>query len=147
MHVSEVLKKKGGHLFTIRPEASLNEAVLQFKEHKIGALAVREPGAEIAGLLTERDVLHGIATHGVAALDMRVEELMGRSVYSCTPDDMLTRVMYLMVYKHVRHVLVVIDGKIEGIISKGDLLKHQLDESQLEVSVMRDYMRILPFRS
>lgn len=145
MHVSEILKRKGGHLFTIPPRASLMEAARQFREHKIGALAVREAGAEIIGLLTERDVLHSVAIHGPQALNMPVEELMARRVHACTPDDTLTRVTYLMVHNHVRHVLVIVDGAIKGIVSMGDIMKNRLDETELEVNVMRDYVRTLPF--
>ena len=144
MHVSEILKRKGSRVFTIRPRASVTEAVRKFRDRKIGAIPVREPGAEIVGLLTERDVLHGTATHAAAALDMRVEELMSPRIHTCTPDDLIPAVMGVMTREHVRHLLVVAGGELKGIISIGDIMRERVEESQLEVDVLRDYTRIHP---
>lgn len=163
MHISEILKKKGSQVITIHPKASVKDAVRLFRERKIGAVPVINPGpepvgllaepdllrsnssAQPIGLLTERDVLHGIADHGVAVLDGEVENLMSRDVYTCTPEDGYHYVMGLMIHRHVRHVLVVVDGQLKGIVSIGDMMRNRLDESQLEIDVMRDYTRLRPF--
>lgn len=144
MHVFEILNRKGDSLVTIRPRASVTEAVRKFRDRKIGALPVREPGAEIVGLLTERDVLHGTATHGAAALDMRVEELMSPRIHTCTPDDRIPDVMSVMTREHVRHLLVIAGEEFKGIISIGDIMRERVEETQLEVDVLRDYTRIHP---
>lgn len=142
MHISEILKKKSSQVITIHPQASVREAVRLFRERKIGAVPVINPGPEVIGLLTERDVLHGIADHGDAALDMEVQQLMTRDVYTCVPEDVYHHVMRLMSDRHVRHVLVVVDGQLKGIVSIGDMMRNQLDENQLEINVMRDYTRL-----
>ena len=140
MHISEILKKKkSNEVITIAPKTSVREAVRLFRERKIGAAPIVNPGPAVVGLLTERDVLHGIADHGAAVLDMQVEQLMTRDVYTCTPEDGYHQVMHLMTDRHVRHVLVVVDGQLTGIVSVGDMMKNRLDESQLEINVMRDY--------
>ena len=142
MRISEILNKKGSRVITIDPKASVKDAVGLFRERKIGAVPVCTPGGETIGLLTERDVLHGIAAHGAVVLDMRVEELMTRDVYTCTPDDGYRHVMRLMIDMRVRHVLVVVDNQLKGIVSVGDMMRNRLDESQLEIDVMRDYTRL-----
>lgn len=140
MHISEILKKKrNSDVFTINPKTSIREAVHLFREKKIGAAPIVTPGPAVVGLLTERDVLHGIADHGAAVLDMTVEQLMTRDVYTCTPEDGYHQIMHLMSDRHVRHVLVVVEGQLKGIVSVGDMMKNRLDESQLEINVMRDY--------
>lgn len=122
------------------PHVSVGKAVGMFKERKIGALMVREASGKIVGILTERDVLHSEATIGAAALELRIEEIMSQ-VQICKPDDDIKSVMRLMTVKHVRHVPVVVEGELKGMISIGDIIKNQLDEAQLEIDTMRDYMR------
>jgi CBS domain-containing protein len=139
MRISEILKKKSNQVFTISPKTTVKEAARLFRERKIGAAPVVNPGPKVIGLLTERDVLHGIADYGSAVLDMEVDKLMTQDVYSCTPDDGYHQVMHLMSDRHVRHVLVIVEGKLEGIVSVGDMMKNRLDESQMEINVMRDY--------
>lgn len=145
MHVSEVLKKKGG-LFTIKPDATVGEAVRRLKYHKISALPVSVTEGQIIGLITERDVMHAIAAHGPGTLDMPIEQFMSQSVIFCKPEDTLKHITHLMVFNHARHLLVSQDDKIVGIISKGDILRNQLDESELEVNVMRDCVRLMSLR-
>jgi CBS domain-containing protein len=145
MHVSEVLKKKGG-LFTIKPDATISEAIRRLKYHKISALPVSVTEGSITGLITERDIMHAIAAHGPETLDMPIEQFMSQSVFYCTPEDTLKHITHLMVLNHARHLLVATDGKIVGIISKGDILRNQLDESELEVNVMRDCVRLMSLR-
>lgn len=144
MHISEILKKKSSGVITIPPKSSVKDAVLLFRKRRIGAAPVCDPGADPIGLLTERDVLHGIADHGAAVLNKKVEELMTRDVYTCTPDDGYHYIMGLMIHRHIRHVLVVVDGQLKGIVSVGDMMRNRLDESQMEINVMRDYTRLRP---
>ncbi|MBF0252107.1 MAG: CBS domain-containing protein [Alphaproteobacteria bacterium] len=145
MHVSEVLKKKGA-LFTIKPDATCGEAARRFKYHKISALPVRADDGPVQGLITERDIMHAIAGHGPCVLDMPVSQFMSQTVFSCTPEDTLHQITHLMVVNHVRHLLVSVDGDVQGIVSKGDILRNQLDETELEVNVMRDCVRVMSLR-
>lgn len=142
MFVSEILHKKQHRVFTIRPGAYIKFATNLFMEHKIGALPVCEVGGKILGLLTERDVLHGIATNGAEALEFKVEQLMSGKAHTCKMDDKIQSVMVVMNSRHVRHVLVVDGDELKGIVSIGDIMRNRVDETQLEVDVLRDYARI-----
>ncbi len=140
MLVSELLKKKHRSVVTAYPSTSVRDAVGLFKEKKIGAIMVCVPDGKIVGIVTERDVLHSQAEIGSATMDLKVEEIMSHA-YTCKPDDALKSVMRLMAFKHVRHVPVVVKGKLKGMISISDIIGGQLDETQLEVDVLRDYAR------
>lgn len=142
MRVSEILNKKGGEVFTLRPEIRVGFALGLFMERKVGSFPICDRNGKILGLLTERDVLHGMAERGPAVLELKVEDLMSRNVHTCTPDDDLKRVMGLMTHHHVRHVPVVVEGQLGGIISIGDIIKNRLEEAELEVNVLRDYSSV-----
>lgn len=140
MRISEVLHSKGSSVFTMRPSESVAAAVAAFREHRIGAIVVRETGGDIAGILTERDVLNDLAESGAETLDKTLEDVMSH-VQACKPDDKVRDVMGMMTLRRVRHAPVVDGGDLVGMISIGDLVKHQLDEAQLEVNTMRDFAR------
>lgn len=140
MLVSELLKKKHRSVVTASPSTTVGDAVGLFKKKKIGAIMICVPDGKIVGIVTERDVLHSEAEIGAATMELKVEEIMSH-VYTCKPDDDLKSVMRLMAFKHVRHVPVVVGGELKGMISIGDIIGSQLDETQLEVDVLRDYAR------
>ena len=140
MLVSELLKKKHRPVVTAYPSTTVGHAVVMFKEKKIGAIMICRPDGKIVGIVTERDVLHREAEIGAAAMELKVEEVMSH-VYTCKPGDDLKSVMRLMAFKHVRHVPVVVGGELKGMISMSDIIGSQLDETQLEVDVLRDYAR------
>lgn len=142
MLVSELLKKKSRSVVTTYPATTVEDAVGLFKEKKIGAIMVCVPSGKIVGIVTERDILHSQAEIGAATLELKVEEVMSH-VHTCKPDDDLKSVMRLMSFKHVRHVPVVVEGELKGMISIGDIVRSQLDEAQLEIDTMRDYVRAL----
>ncbi len=140
MLVSELLKKKDRSVVTAYPHTTVEDAVGLFKKKKIGAIVICLPDGKIIGIVTERDVLHSLAKIGAATLELKVEEIMSH-VYSCRPDDDLRSVRHLMTFQHVRHVPVVVDGELKGIISMGDIVRSQLDQAQLEIDTMRDFAR------
>lgn len=140
MLVSEVLNKKSSSVFTMSPGVSVAEAIGKFKEKKIGAIVICGPLGKLVGIVTERDILHSQASIGAATLELNVEEIMS-PVQTCKPDDNVKSVLHLMTYKRVRHVPVVVDGKLKGMISIGDIVKNQLDEAQLEIDTLRDFAR------
>ena len=144
MIVSEILKKKGRNAVTTYPTLTIRDAISLFMERKVGAVLVCAPSGKILGLLTERDVLHGIAEYGPEALDMKVETVMTRKIHTCTPSDQLSYVMALMMQNLVRHIPVVDNGELKGIISAMDTIRNRLDEAQLEVDTLRDYARLHP---
>ncbi len=140
MLVSEILGKKGGSTITMHPHDGVETAIRMFKEMKIGAIMVCVPSGDLVGIVTERDVLHPMATQGAATLNRKVEEIMSQA-HTCKMDDNIRSVMHQMTFKHVRHVPVVDGGELKGIVSIGDIVKNQLDEAQLEIDTMRDFAR------
>ncbi len=141
MLVSEILRKKNGSIITMKPRANVEIAIHMFKEKKIGAIMIRGPSGNLAGIVTERDVLHAMATNGAATLGQKVEEIMSRT-HTCKIDDNVRSVMHKMTFKHVRHLPVVEGGELKGMISIGDIVKYLLEEAQLEIATMRDFARV-----
>lgn len=140
MLVSEILRKKSGSAITMKPHDSVETAIRTFKEKKIGAILVCGPTGDLVGIITERDVLHAMATHGATTLNQKVEEIMSQA-HTCKMDDDVRSVMRQMTFKRVRHVPVVEGGVLKGMVSIGDIVKNQLDEAQLEIGIMRDFAR------
>ena len=140
MLVSENMRKKGGSAITMKPQDGVETAIRMFKEKKIGAILVGGPTGDLVGIVTERDVLHAMVTHGAATLNQEVEEIMSQ-VHTCKMDDNVRSVLRQMTFKHVCHVPVVDGGELKGMVSIGDIVKNQLDEAQLEIDTMRDFAR------
>ncbi len=140
MLVSEILRKKSGSAITMNPHDGVQTAIRMFKEKKIGAILVCGPTGNLVGIVTERDVLHGMAKYGAATLNQKVEEIMSQA-HTCKMDDNVRSVMHQMTNKRVRHVPVVDGGELKGMVSIGDIVKNQLDEAQLEIDTMRDFAR------
>ncbi len=141
MLVSKVLADKGGKVYTIHPDQVVSEVATELRERNIGAAVVTNLWGKVQGIISERDIVYGIAKHGDAALGLQVEELMTTPATVCKKSDDLAEIMALMTHRRVRHVVVLEGDELAGIVSIGDVLKNQLDETQLEVRVLRDYAR------
>ena len=139
MNVASILKAKGTNVATTRPEATIRTTIKRMKLDGIGSLVVSHDGSNMAGVITERDILYGLATHGAEGLQMRVADFMTREGPTCAPTDSVKDVMATMTHHRVRHVPVVQDGAVCGIVSIGDVVKNRLEEMELEVNVLRDY--------
>ncbi len=140
MNVAEILKRKGSDVITTVPTQSLAEFIGLLSRHKIGAALVTQADATIVGIISERDVVNAIAHHGAAALAKPVGEVMTGEVVSCHPNDNLTSVMTLMTERRIRHLPVMRDGELKGLISIGDVVKHRLEEAEQEVGALRSYV-------
>ena len=138
MKVSSVLKSKGSDVYTIRPQETVQLAIKKFKEKGIGALVVFDN--YVRGMISERDIILGLAEHGGDFLAKTVVEVMQKSAV-CSPDDDLELVMSRMTTRRVRHIVVSDDGVLCGIISIGDVVKKQLSDFELETNVLRDAYR------
>ncbi len=141
MKISEILNRKGTKVETIAPQATLSQANAQMSRLGIGAVVVRDPRGGYLGVLSERDILGHIAAEGAAALDSTVADVCSKLRISCRPDDDVKLVMEAMTQRRIRHVPVLVDDELGGIISMGDIVKLQLDEMKIEVGVLRDYAR------
>lgn len=138
MKVSSILKAKGGSVATTRTDTTLSTIAWELKVKGIGAVVISDDGVTILGMVSERDIVLGLAEHGAKLLGMRASDIMNRSVVTCSPDDSGTAVMAQMTRHRARHIPVVEGGKLCGIVSIGDLVKHRLDELELEANVLRE---------
>ncbi|HYB10844.1 MAG TPA: CBS domain-containing protein [Alphaproteobacteria bacterium] len=140
MQVSHILKTKGSTVTTIAPEVTIAEAVRTLSKKRIGAVLVMGPDEKLQGILSERDIIHGLAEHGIRLLDMRAAELMTKAVVSCKPDNTVDEIMREMTNRRIRHLPVVEGGRLKGIISIGDVVKSRLEELSAESDMLRNYI-------
>ena len=140
MKVRNIIGDKGREVATIRSESSISTATNLLKLKGIGALVVSEDGSQVAGIISERDIVRGLVDHGHELLDMRVSELMTRTVKTCALDADVTEIMGEMTRSRVRHLPVLEKGALVGIVSLGDAVKIRLDELETETNVLRDYI-------
>ncbi len=140
MHVSAILRDKGDRMITIEPELSVSDAVKVLAQERIGAVLVVSGDGELAGILSERDIVRGLSSIGVGLMGRRVEELMTKAVVTCSPGDEIDQLMSDMTSHRIRHLPVIDDGKLSGVISIGDVVKFRLDELESESSMLREYI-------
>ncbi len=138
MKVQAMLSAKGHEVATTLPETVISIVIRKLKLEGVGALVVSEDGDHVVGIISERDVVRGLAEHGAELLDMRVADLMTRNVKTCSPEDDLKHVMTEMTRSRIRHLPVTEDGRLCGIVSIGDVVKTRLDELETETSVLQD---------
>jgi CBS domain-containing protein len=138
MNVDGILRAKGAAVVTIGPDATVEMLVQGLRDERIGAMVVTENGRSVLGIISERDVVRGLAERGPKILEVPVANLMTRHVVSCTPADTVKQVMAVMTQRRVRHVPVVTDGVLSGIISIGDVVKNRLEEMEMETNVLRE---------
>ncbi len=138
MSVALILKAKGARVETTRPDATLYTVVWSMNVKGIGAQVVSEDGITVLGLISERDIVRGLTEHGIKLLTLPVSELMVSPAATCTPGESIRTVMTRMTRYRVRHLPVVEGGKLCGIVSLGDVVKHRLDELELEANVLRE---------
>ena len=137
MSVESILRKKGTGVATIAPDISVKRAADLLRAKNIGALVVTREDA-ILGLVSEREIVDAISRHSETATSMPVSEIMRHSVINVSPTESISHVMKLMTQHRLRHMPVVHNGRVAGIISIGDVVKHRLDDLELETSVLRD---------
>ena len=140
MLVRSLLKDKGGEVFTVSPDISVLEAARELREKRIGAVIVCDAQNNLVGVLSERDIVRSLAEQGEAALKGSVADLMTQDVKTCGLDDSIDGIMGLMTGRRFRHVPVMDAGKLVGIVSIGDVVKHKIAEAELEAQSLKDYI-------
>ncbi len=140
MDVQAMLAHKGDRVVTARPDATVSTIIRVMKLEGIGAIVISKDGGRIDGIVSERDVVRGLVAHGAELLDMPVAEVMTRQVRTCNIDANVKDVMTEMTRSRIRHLPVVRDGRLCGIVSIGDVVKNRLDDLETETSVLRDYI-------
>ena len=140
MLISTLIRQKGPFVATIRPEATVAELLDGLEQHRVGALVVSRSGEEIDGVVSERDVVRHLARTGAELLHRPVSSVMTREVFTCAPNDTVEDLMGVMTRRRIRHVPVVEDGRLGGIVSIGDVVKSRLDEIEGERDDLIDYI-------
>lgn len=143
MTVAAILRAKGSHVEITRPDTTLYSVAWQLKTRNIGAVVVvGEGGTTPLGMISERDFVRQLIEHGAHLLALPASRVMTTPVVTCTPEDRVTAVMARMTRHRVRHLPVIDDGGLAGIISIGDVVKHRLDELELEANVLRETLMV-----
>ena len=140
MKIADVVKRKGGDVVTVRPDATVSELLALLAEHRIGAVVASEDGTAVAGIVSERDVVRHLHTTGAGLLDAPVADIMTTSVHTSHPDESLEDLATQMTERRIRHVPVVVDGALQAIVSIGDIVKFRIDTLQAERDQLRDYI-------
>lgn len=138
--VSTVLERKGHSVVTVAPHDTIDTVVGVLTRNRIGAAPVLDRDDRLVGIISERDVLRGTAEHGGRVLALRVEQLMTREVKTCSLDDQIVALMETMTLQRIRHLPVVRNGVLLGIVSIGDVVKQRLEEAQSELEALRSYI-------
>lgn len=149
MTVKHVLQSKGSEVATIAPEATLTELIDKLAEHRIGAMVVSTDGKTIAGIVSERDIVRALRSDGLPALResrlihldrVRVRDIMTADVTTCSPDTDIEQVMATITAGRIRHVPVVVDGELVGIVSIGDIVKARISHLEWERTALVEYV-------
>jgi CBS domain-containing protein len=140
MLIAQILAGKGRDVVSTRPDATVAEVASLLKAKRIGAVVVTDAEGTLCGIISERDLARGLADHGADLLQMRVGELMTTAVTTCAPDDGIDKLMQKMTEGRFRHLPVIEDGRMIGIISIGDVVKHRLQELEAETNLLHDYI-------
>ena len=140
MKISELLNKKSDEILRISLSSNIEDATKSMTQHNVGALFVEDGPNNIVGIISERDIVIGIAKRGANLQQCTVSELMTADLISCSPDNTVNEAMGMMTNRRVRHLPVFEDSKLVGLVSIGDLVKYRIMEVQAEADAMRAYI-------
>jgi CBS domain-containing protein len=140
MFVSDILSQKGGQVFTVTPGTSVAQIAEQLSARRIGSVLVLDGAGKVAGIVSERDLVHALAAHGPEALTFEASRVMTKNVVTCDPDDSIDHVMEAMTRGRFRHLPVARRGELLGLVSIGDVVKARLEETRHETEALRAYI-------
>ena len=138
MSVERILKRKGRKVFTVPQAIPVPDAVDRMKRERVGTLVVSDDGRTIQGIISERDILHALASYGAGLMEMSVRDIMTKRVEACQLEDSLKQIMSTMTNRRFRHMPVVDDGGLCGMVSIGDVVVQRLEDAELETNVARE---------
>ena len=140
MHVAAILKVKGRNVVTTSADKSLLDVAKLLEQNDIGCIVIEGDDGQVAGIVSERDLVRAMVDHGLGLLEMAVGDLMTRDVRTCGPEDDIEDVMDTMTNGRFRHMPVLVDGRLAGVVSIGDLVKHRMRELVDETKALREYV-------
>ena len=140
MTIAAILKHKGNAVITIEPTATVPEIARNLAEHRIGAVLVMDKADQVLGIVSERDIVRSVATNGARTLEMTAGQLMTRAVHLAHPDMTVEEAMRNMTIGRIRHLPVMHDNAIAGMVSIGDVVKSRIMQADTEVDSLRAYI-------
>lgn len=140
MRIADVLRSKGADVTTLPPDASVRELLVGMADRNIGAMVVVDSAGAIAGIVSERDVVRKLLEHGPDLLDVPVERIMTGVVATCGMDASVDELSEMMTSNRVRHIPVLADGRLAGIVSIGDIVKTRLEELESQQELLQAYI-------
>ncbi len=140
MTIASIIHGKPHRLITVAPDESLQQAAEVLTRERIGALLVLKPNGDVAGILSERDIVKAVGVKGADVLARPVAELMTKEVTCCAPEDTVDEAMAIMTERRFRHLPVRHGGRIVGILSIGDVVKMKVEEAEAESQSLREYI-------
>ena len=140
MFVSDILAEKGGLVYTVTPGTTVGEISRQLSTRRIGSVLVLDGEGSVAGIVSERDLVRAMASHGAKAMELEARQVMTRDVVTCDPDDSIDQVMQTMTSGRFRHLPVVRHGELLGLVSIGDVVKARLEETKHETEALKAYI-------
>ncbi|WP_324653104.1 CBS domain-containing protein [Georgenia sp. H159] len=141
MRIHDILRRKGDSVVTIRSDATLSELLDLLTEHRIGAVVVSDAEGEATGVVSERDVIVHLQAEGTSLGGVRVRDLMTAPPVTCSPDDDLEALARTMTERRIRHLPVLVEGRLAGVVSIGDVVKQRLDQLQDERDQLVGYVQ------
>ena len=132
MRIADILRSKGNSVATVSPSATLADLIGELARHNVGALPVVDDGGRLVGIVSERDVVRQLHEHGPEVLGVPIAEFMTATVTTCSPSDKVADLARVMTTGRFRHLPVVVDGSLAGIVSIGDLVKSRISELEGE---------------
>lgn len=140
MLVSAIISRKGGAVFSVSPDSTIASVIDELRTRGVGALVVSEDGVAVTGIVSERDIVRGLAGRGPSLMDEVVANVMTRDVVTCGPQDTTEQLMEIVTSRRIRHIPVVEDGQMIGVVSIGDVVAARVSELEDEAHHLRDYI-------
>ncbi len=140
MHIGHILNLKGWHVITLAPGSTISDAAALLAKENIGIALIVDDDTAILGVISERDIVRGVTQHGAGILDMAVEELMSSEIITCAPETSVRDVLQLMASNEIRHIPIVTDDKIVGVVSMRDVVDTRLGELETENESLRQLL-------
>jgi CBS domain-containing protein len=140
MTIAAILAQKGSDVYSVPPEMSIYDAARTLRQHRVGAVLVLAPDGMVLGVLSERDIVRALVDTGRESLEMPLHSIMTANVHTCSPRDTVGQAMAQMTTRRIRHLPVIHDGKLAGMVSIGDLVKARIEESEREAAALKEYI-------
>ena len=140
MKIKDVLRHKGPKVWAVKANDNIHDALQILVNQRIGALLVYDDKGGIAGIISERDIVRGCYLNSKGLDNTLVSELMTRKVITASPEDKISEIMQVMTDNRVRHLPVLLDDKLEGLVSIGDVVKALLEDSALQIRFLKEYL-------